>query len=1157
MKNNERKIDFSGVALVDRPTSYVLEQRIMLDAAAIATGAEAVADAKAIQVAEAVVDSHDNGVVADASEHAVVALVDAMNAKPGKTVLVVDAGVESVAELVAGVSGDVEVIRVDAQSGGLAQVADALAGRDDVSSLHIVSHGDAGVLNLGEGMINFASLTAAQQDSLNSIKGALTDSADILVYGCNFGAGLRGQNAVDTLAGLTGADVAASDGITGSINRGADWDFEVAHGTIESGVVFDAATQMGYGATLAAPNTATDFENEGSSTASGVGYVGSGGVNSGWAGNPDSSGHHYFAAGEAFSIQFNLIDASDANGDEGEVIVGFSSSSSTEVQPGATDSTGLGTTGVDFGVYMDDGMIYAFVNGNINNLIYIGQVNDGGTGTDANLMEIAVAADGTITWDYNSALDGVLSFVSNDDSTGFGYTANVTAGTGYVFDSAIDDVGSGYTNLTYNGEHDYSITVDWNGEDSISDEIFESDLTNVTFQDDGYINSGGGGNWTDAAPDTGVNLGEGNSGVNFVGGTEYSTIFNFVGVDDETSQTIVGFTPVADNQAAPVWNDAAGVFDVEFGFYVDAQVVYAFVNYGAGDWILMGNLDFDASGDIDAHDALIEVAADGSITFTYDGQVAVADATGDKSWTYTTTTAGNHVLDTAIYAQNAGYANMLITNDGRLISGGRFVLHGTVGGAKVQDITIVDLDTTVDGLDILVGTGTGFYAYVNNGDETFNVVTIDTSITKIFSVTGRDTDGDGDVDIVAAADNVSGEVYSYVYTPAADGSYGGFAAATVQQAAGTVPLTRPNGLGVDSAGNIIGADWSQGVVYDYGSDTTQWDGGDASDGGIVELITPGQVEGGSSANDWVALDNPGNVIINGVNIGNFGEGYAYDIEAGDLDGDGGLELVAVDQYGNIGVFDNGALAFTIDATTFDTPLAVLRGVGIGDADGDGDQDIIVADYLGNYTWLMNNSSAAMTAGKFAVSTTTQYNESGVVMANLKDVDAADIDGDGDADAIFADKTGVYWVESVFTANHHETSIDGAEANLGDDLASAVIGDDTAEGAYTTNATPEFSLTSAGVVDGPNEVLVLGVSNIALSGSATGTSALSTGTTVAWSATGGVVTFTNNAGGVLTTDDINALLQDIRYRNNAGVGSTEGHRTFTTGGATSTIDVILS
>src|SRR5436190_3472693 len=142
-----------------------------------------------------------------------------------------------------------EVIVVHSRLDGLAQIDAALAGREDIAALHIVSHGDDGRLLLGNGVLDAAALEA-RAGELSAWRGALTADADILLYGCNTGAGAGGLALVQTLASLTGADVAASDDATGYAARGGDWQLEVRTGPIDTGVVFGTAFQQSWQGTL-------------------------------------------------------------------------------------------------------------------------------------------------------------------------------------------------------------------------------------------------------------------------------------------------------------------------------------------------------------------------------------------------------------------------------------------------------------------------------------------------------------------------------------------------------------------------------------------------------------------------------------------------------------------------------------------------------------------------------------------------------------------------------------------------------------------------------------------------------------------------------------------------------------------------------------------
>jgi Domain of unknown function (DUF4347)/FG-GAP-like repeat len=125
-----------------------------------------------------------------------------------------------------------------------------LAGRRDLSAIHIVSHGSAGDLLLGRSGVNQGNL-GEYEAALVGWRSALTEDADILLYGCEVGQGSAGLAFVQRLAEVTGADVAASDDLTGNAALGGDWILEVNIGEIESSLAVDPQTRSAFASTLA------------------------------------------------------------------------------------------------------------------------------------------------------------------------------------------------------------------------------------------------------------------------------------------------------------------------------------------------------------------------------------------------------------------------------------------------------------------------------------------------------------------------------------------------------------------------------------------------------------------------------------------------------------------------------------------------------------------------------------------------------------------------------------------------------------------------------------------------------------------------------------------------------------------------------------------
>lgn len=77
-----------------------------------------------------------------------------------------------------------EILLLDGDADGLQQIADCVEGRDDISSIHILSHGEDGELHLGTTVIDSNNI-GEFESLLESIGQSLTEDGDILIYGCN------------------------------------------------------------------------------------------------------------------------------------------------------------------------------------------------------------------------------------------------------------------------------------------------------------------------------------------------------------------------------------------------------------------------------------------------------------------------------------------------------------------------------------------------------------------------------------------------------------------------------------------------------------------------------------------------------------------------------------------------------------------------------------------------------------------------------------------------------------------------------------------------------------------------------------------------------------------------------------------------------------
>jgi hypothetical protein len=143
-----------------------------------------------------------------------------------------------------------QVFELDNTRDGIDQISAVLSGFDNISAIHILSHGSDGAIDLGGATLDNETL-AANAELVRSWGSAFTENADILIYGCNLAATEAGETLVKNLASLTGADVAASDDLTGNAQLGGDWELEYQAGNIETELAVSDGLQQSYEAVLA------------------------------------------------------------------------------------------------------------------------------------------------------------------------------------------------------------------------------------------------------------------------------------------------------------------------------------------------------------------------------------------------------------------------------------------------------------------------------------------------------------------------------------------------------------------------------------------------------------------------------------------------------------------------------------------------------------------------------------------------------------------------------------------------------------------------------------------------------------------------------------------------------------------------------------------
>jgi predicted outer membrane repeat protein len=168
--------------------------------------------------------------------------------------IVIDPRTPDYLELVKGVStdsgSDYLVYMLDAEQDGVQQVSDLLAQHQDLNAVHLISHGSSEGIQLGTTWLDNNSL-AEYQNQISDWSAVFDAEADILIYGCDLAGAAAGEQLIQSLAQLTGADVAASTDVTGAASKGGDWDLEYQVGSIETNIAFSQQTQASWQGTLA------------------------------------------------------------------------------------------------------------------------------------------------------------------------------------------------------------------------------------------------------------------------------------------------------------------------------------------------------------------------------------------------------------------------------------------------------------------------------------------------------------------------------------------------------------------------------------------------------------------------------------------------------------------------------------------------------------------------------------------------------------------------------------------------------------------------------------------------------------------------------------------------------------------------------------------
>ncbi|MGB3536348.1 MAG: DUF4347 domain-containing protein, partial [Microcoleaceae cyanobacterium] len=164
-----------------------------------------------------------------------------------KTLVIIDSAVENTEYLLQGIIPNASTIVLNFHQDGVEQITQALQYFPSISSLHIISHGSPGSLQLGKSYLSLDTLEKYKKQLQTwSIK-------HLLLYGCHVAVGDAGTEFIDKLHYLIGAEIAASANPTGSKALGGDWDLAVKTSEFNVELAVTPEVQESYSLVLGTP----------------------------------------------------------------------------------------------------------------------------------------------------------------------------------------------------------------------------------------------------------------------------------------------------------------------------------------------------------------------------------------------------------------------------------------------------------------------------------------------------------------------------------------------------------------------------------------------------------------------------------------------------------------------------------------------------------------------------------------------------------------------------------------------------------------------------------------------------------------------------------------------------------------------------------------
>lgn len=144
---------------------------------------------------------------------------------------------------------NITIVYLDPERNGIQQMTDTLASQTGVAEIHLLTHGMAGSIQLGNAALSQNTMDLYTHQ-LAAWSKSLSGNADILIYGCDVTSTDAGLQLIKQIGDLTQAHIAASKNVTGAASFGADWNLESHYGKVQTNVIISAQTQQSWASVM-------------------------------------------------------------------------------------------------------------------------------------------------------------------------------------------------------------------------------------------------------------------------------------------------------------------------------------------------------------------------------------------------------------------------------------------------------------------------------------------------------------------------------------------------------------------------------------------------------------------------------------------------------------------------------------------------------------------------------------------------------------------------------------------------------------------------------------------------------------------------------------------------------------------------------------------